>query len=173
MREDQRDDPHEDQREDQREDPHEDQRDDLPANLGQILMLSLRDFQRRLDDDLHARNIPGIGRRHREVFLYLGRHGPSRSVDIAHAAGIRPQSMMTILHELEDMGMIERHPDPADSRAKLVSFTRRGKTFVRELGVSTRTVWEQYATLLGEKRLNTVIGGLQALLDATQENNND
>lgn len=143
--------------------------DDLPSNLGQILMLGTRDFQRRLDEDLRSRGVTGIGKRHREVFLHLGRHGPSRSVDLAQAAGIRPQSMMVIVQELEDRGLIERRPDPRDSRAKLVSFTPRGKRFVRELGVSTRTVWDQYAGLIGNKQLETVIGGLQQLLAAAEE----
>ena len=148
-------------------------RDDLPSNLGQILMLGIRDFQRRLDEDLGARGVTGIGKRHREVFLYLGRYGPSRSVDMAHAAGIRPQSMMVIIRELEELGMIERQPDPLDSRAKLVSFTPRGKTFIGELGVSTRTVWEQYERLVGKKQLETIIGGMQQLLEAAEEHDHD
>ncbi|MBT6125037.1 MAG: hypothetical protein HOH70_07535, partial [Halieaceae bacterium] len=52
-------------------------------------MLVARDFQRRLDSDLAARGILGIRHRHNDVFLYLGRNGPSRGVDLASAAGIR------------------------------------------------------------------------------------
>jgi hypothetical protein len=50
-------------------------------------MLVARDFQRRLDSDLAARGILGIRHRHNDVFLYLGRNGPSRGVDLASAAG--------------------------------------------------------------------------------------
>ena len=147
-------------------------RDDLPSKLGQTLMLGIRDFQRRLDADLLKRGITGIGKRHREVFLYLGEHGPSRSVDMANAAGIRPQSMMTILRELEQMGLVERQTDPEDSRAKLVSFTPKGEELIRELGISTRTVWDQYGDLVGEAELKTIIGGLQRILAAGKEQNN-
>lgn len=142
--------------------------DDLPSNLGMILMLVTRDFEQRLADDLRSRGVTGIGKRHREVFLYLGRHGPSRSVDLAHAAGIRPQSMVAIIQELEELGLIERKPDPQDSRAKLVNYTPAGEAFIRELAISTRTVWDQYTELAGEKPLTRVIGGLQQLLAAAE-----
>lgn len=133
--------------------------------LGEILMLTTRDFQRRLDSDLAARGIRGIGARHRSVFLYLGHHGPSRAADLAQAAGIRPQSMMKAVHELEEMGLVSREVDPRDSRAKLIHFTPRGHTLIAELSVSTRRVWQDYAGLIGESALQQAIGGLKQLLD--------
>ncbi len=128
-------------------------------------MLTLKDFQQRLDTDLRRRGVDGIGARHRAVFLHLGQHGASRSVDLAQAAGIRPQSMMVIIHELEDMGLIERRQDPTDSRAKLIDFTKAGKTFVDELTRSTETVWQQYAEQLGEEQLGSIVDALQQLID--------
>ena len=137
---------------------------DLPQDLGQILMLTARDFQQRLDHDLVQRGIKGIGARHRAVFLFLGRNGASRAVDLAAAAGIRPQSMMKIVHELESMGLVERSQDPSDSRAKLIDFTARGRELIEELTHSTRTVWRQYQAILGAQRLRESIGSLDALL---------
>ena len=68
------------------------------------------------------------------------------------------------IHELEDMGLLERHPDPSDSRAKLIDFTAQGKQFIAELGGSTETVWDQYTALLGEKKLTATIESLRHLL---------
>lgn len=142
---------------------------DLPLReqLGEILMLATRDFQRRLDADLAARGIRGIGSRHRSVFLYLGHHGPSRAADLAQAAGIRPQSMMKAIHELEEMALVSRETDPSDSRAKLIHFTASGRELIRELSVSTRRVWQDYAQQLGEPALQQAIGSLQQLLRQT------
>ena len=95
--------------------------------LGQALMLAGRDFQSRLDRDLQRRGVRGIGARHRAIFLHLGRHGASRAVNLARAAGVRPQSMMKIIHELESLGLLERRADPDDSRAKLVDFSDGGR----------------------------------------------
>jgi DNA-binding MarR family transcriptional regulator len=137
-----------------------------PHQLGQTLMLLLQDFQQRLDDDMDTRAVKGVGARHRGVFLHLGRHGASRAVDLAKTAGIRPQSMMKIVHELEAMGLIERRPDPADSRAKLVDFSSHGKAFVAELSRSTEAVWTQYANILGKQNMRHTLTHLNTLLDA-------
>jgi MarR family transcriptional regulator for hemolysin len=141
--------------------PHSDE-------IGLVLMLLTQDFQRRLDADLHSRGIPGIGARHRLVFLHLSRHGAGRSVELAQEAGVRPQSMMKIVHELEELGLVERGPDPQDSRAKRIVLTAAGQRLVRELRRSTETVWTQYAALAGEPFLEATFQGMQKLLELGQ-----
>jgi MarR family transcriptional regulator for hemolysin len=136
----------------------------LKQGLGQTLMLVARDFQKRLDHDLNTRGIQGIGARHRAVFLFLGRQGPSRAVDLAEAAGIRPQSMMKIVHELEALGLVERREDPSDSRAKLIDFTPQGRALIDELSRSTETVFQQYADILGTDTLQQTVENLNTLL---------
>ncbi len=138
----------------------------LQQGLGQTLMLVARDFQRRLDRDLDIRGVPGISARHRAIFLFLGRNGASRAVDLANAAGIRPQSMMKIVHELESLGLVERREDPTDSRAKLIDFTARGFALIDELSRSTETVWQQYADILGTDNLQQTVVNLNTLLQA-------
>lgn len=136
--------------------------------LGQTLMLMGRDFHHRLTNDLKARGVEGVSARHNAVFLYLGRHGASRAVDLAAAAGIRPQSMMKIVHELETLGLVERQPDPADSRAKLINFTRSGQAFIAELSHSTAAVWDDYASILGKRTLRETLNNLNRLLQARE-----
>jgi DNA-binding MarR family transcriptional regulator len=136
-----------------------------PSQLGQTLMLTLQDFQHRLDEDLKSRGVKGIRSRHRSVFLHLGQHGASRAADLARALGIRPQSMMKIVQELEAMGFVQRKADPNDSRAKLVDFSSKGRKFVTELSRSTETVWQEYAAILGKKDMRTTITNLNKLLD--------
>ncbi|MFT4519550.1 MAG: DNA-binding MarR family transcriptional regulator [Halioglobus sp.] len=134
--------------------------------LGQTLMLLGRDFQQRLDRDLKQRDVQGIGTRHRAIFLFLGRKGASRAVDLAEAAGIRPQSMMKIVHELETLGLVQRCADPADSRAKLIDFTPTGKKLIDELSRSTETVWQQYRQILGPEVMDVTLNNLNTLLSA-------
>jgi DNA-binding MarR family transcriptional regulator len=142
----------------------------LRQELGQTLMLMARDFQRRLDSDLDRRGVRGIGARHRSVFLFLGRNGASRAVDLAEAASIRPQSMMKIVHELESLGLGERREDPTDSRAKLIDFTARGRKLIAELSRSTETVWQQYSNILGSSALEQTVKHLNTLLQAGEKN---
>ncbi len=137
--------------------------------LGQTLMLALQDFQRRLDADLEGHGFPGIRFRHRSVFLHLDRFGASRSVDLAAAAGIRPQSMMKIVHELEQLGLVTRAADPRDSRAKLVEFTTAGEKMMAQLTASTEVVWQQYARLVGAKQLRHTMESLRELVTASRQ----
>jgi DNA-binding MarR family transcriptional regulator len=132
-------------------------------------MLMAMDFQQRLDSDLNARGVQGIGARHRAVFLFLGRNGASRAVDLAEAAGIRPQSMMKIVHELESLGLVERREDPTDSRAKLIDFTESGRRLIAELSRSTETVWQQYAKILGKGALERTVNQLNTILQAGEK----
>ncbi len=131
--------------------------------LGQALMLAGRDFQARLDQDLQRRDVMGISARHRAIFLHLGRHGPSRAVDLARSAGVRPQSMMKIIHELESLNLLERRTDPADSRAKLIDFSHDGRLLIDELTRSTETVWQQYVGIVGEENLERMVHQLSIL----------
>ncbi len=128
------------------------------------LMLALEDFQRRLDTDLANNGFPGIRRRHRMVFRHLATHGPSRSVDLAAAVGIRSQSMMTIVHELEELGWVNRSVDPGDSRAKLIAFSAQGEELLRQLDASTQVVWKQYADQLGVDALETLLESLRLMV---------
>ena len=137
--------------------------------LGQTLMLLTRDFQKRLDGDLEVRGIDGIVARHRAVFLFLGRNGASRAVELAEAADVRPQSMMKIVHELESLGLVERREDPSDSRAKLIDFTDNGRKLIAELSHSTEIVWQQYARILGRDTLEQTITQLNTLIQAGEE----
>lgn len=141
---------------------------DARREIGQLLMRLTQDFQHRLDADLARRGVAGIGRRHRRVFLHLSRLGPCRSVDLAAAAGIRPQSMMTIVHELEALGFVQRRIDPDDSRAKRIALTAAGRSLINELSRSTATVWRQYAKLAGEPLLQRLMNDMQALMDKAE-----
>ena len=137
--------------------------------LGMALMLALDDFQHRLDADLAKKGFPGIRRRRRAVFMHLGTHGPSRSVDLAAAASIRSQSMMKIVHELEELGLVSRTIDPRDSRAKLITFSQQGEKLLRQLNASTQVVWEQYATVLGVNELGTTLESLRLMVSPLQD----
>ncbi len=67
--------------------------------------------------------------RHSAVFAQIRPEG-SRLTDLARGANMTPQSMGEIVDELEELGYVERRPDPGDRRAKLVTLTARGRECV-------------------------------------------
>jgi DNA-binding MarR family transcriptional regulator len=59
--------------------------------------------------------------------------GPLSLSSLADAVGVDAPYATLIVDNLEERGLVERQPDPADRRRKLVSLTREGKTAVGQL----------------------------------------
>lgn len=62
---------------------------------------------------------------HSAVFAQIRPEG-NRLTDLARGANITPQAMGELVDELEELGYVERQPDPTDRRAKLIALTERG-----------------------------------------------
>ncbi|MFI1995979.1 MarR family winged helix-turn-helix transcriptional regulator [Actinoplanes sp. NPDC020271] len=53
--------------------------------------------------------------------------GPMRLSALAERLRIAPRSATEVVDDLQDRGLVERHPDPADRRATLVALTDHGR----------------------------------------------
>jgi DNA-binding MarR family transcriptional regulator len=62
---------------------------------------------------------------HSAVFAQISPQG-SRLSALARGANMSPQAMGELVDELEELGYVERQPDPTDRRAKLIMLTPRG-----------------------------------------------
>jgi len=62
---------------------------------------------------------------HSAVFAQISPRG-SRLSALARGANMSPQAMGELVDELEELGYVERQPDPTDRRAKLIMLTPRG-----------------------------------------------
>jgi DNA-binding MarR family transcriptional regulator len=56
----------------------------------------------------------------------LDRGGPMTTAELARAEMVKPQSMGTLLAELEQAGLVQRQPHPTDGRQILFSLTPAG-----------------------------------------------
>ena len=73
------------------------------------------------------------------------------------------------IDDLQQLGYLERVPDPTDGRAKLIRPTRQGR---RALVYALRAVEEierEYADAVGAERFEAMMSTLQALLDARRD----
>lgn len=87
---------------------------------------------------------------HSAVFGQIRPEG-SRLTDLARGANMSPQAMGELVDELEDMGYVERKPDPTDRRAKLIMLTPRGRQCV-EAGIATiQDIENQLDGILGQR----------------------
>jgi DNA-binding MarR family transcriptional regulator len=88
---------------------------------------------------------------HGTVFQYLDDTGTTVST-LAERAQITKQAMAELVQHLERHGYVERTPDPADRRAKLVRPTERGREVIAIAQGIVPEFEAQLGDLLGERR---------------------
>jgi DNA-binding MarR family transcriptional regulator len=94
-------------------------------SLGVLLREPVRRGNELLHDRLAERGHPAVRAPHGNVLQFLDAEG-TRVSELARRAQITKQSMAELVAHLERHGYVERVPDPADRRAKLVRATARG-----------------------------------------------
>ena len=132
-------------------------------NIGVLLQQLARDFERRTRTSLMARGHTELLPSHQVVFAGLGRTGTRLTVR-AQNAGMTKQAMGQIVDDLEQLGYVERTPDPDDGRAKIVRFTPAGLDFVCDAAEVLDGIWSEYSSLLGARELDQLQGTLRKLL---------
>lgn len=101
---------------------------------------------------------------HAKVFEHIGQDG-ARVVDMAVAAQITKQSMGELVRDLEVAGYVERVPDPADGRAKIVRLTAEGWKAVAIAVEVLDGLHAQLLARLGERRHRVLLNALSDVLD--------
>ena len=122
------------------------------CNIGVLLQQLSRDFERRARGTLRERGHTRLQPSHQVVFASLGRSG-TRLTELSQRAGMTKQAMGQIVDDLERLGYVEREPDPADGRAKIVRFTAAGLDFVCDAADALDEIWREYSAVLGEREL--------------------
>jgi len=101
--------------------------------------------------------------KHSAVFAQIEPEG-SRLTDLAGRANITPQAMGELVDELEELGYVERQPDPSDRRAKLIVLTARGRSAVEAGHATIEGIEERITDILGERGHRTLRRLLTKLL---------
>ena len=102
---------------------------DLPADraaIGQLLVRLLRHFRTELLGAAAAAGYDDVREPHLQIFgnIYDG----ARLTELATRAQLSLAATSELVNDLQQLGYVERHPDPRDRRAKLIVPTRRGQT---------------------------------------------
>ena len=93
----------------------------LPALLDDFAEQCFEEFRERLDAAGHS----SIRAGHGCVFRFI-HEGGSRLTELACSSGFSKQAVGEVVDDLEQLGYVERRPDPADRRAKVISLTKAG-----------------------------------------------
>jgi len=88
--------------------------------------------------------------------------------ELADHTGLEPIYVSKLVRALERSGLVERHDNPADSRAKQLSLTRRGAQVASEALPVVRELQDEMTAPIGgtsSRRHRDLVRTLQTLLD--------
>ncbi|MBN9360276.1 MULTISPECIES: MarR family transcriptional regulator [unclassified Devosia] len=106
------------------------------APMGYLIHEVARLMKRRFEEEA---KVHGITLPQWRVLAQIALNDGITQVGLATAADTDPMTISGVLDRLEKRGLIDRYPDPTDSRAKLARLTAEGEeifTTARKVGLS-------------------------------------
>ncbi len=119
---------------------------DLGVLAGRLLFA----VQKELFTTLAEQGFEDLRPRHGAVFAYLD-PGGVRATALARLSGQHKQVIGSLVDELTSLGYVERRPDPADRRAKLICPTQRGLAQMSAADGIMAAIQERHARRLGRE----------------------
>jgi len=138
------------------------------ASMAQVLFKSARLFNELALSRLRALTGHNIREVHTNLFPHIDLEG-TRLTELAKRVGVSKQAVSQIVMELESMGTVERIPDPADGRAKLIRFSKEGRMGILGGLSLLKDMEEEFAEVIGTEKMRALHQGLLALLDALED----
>ncbi len=137
--------------------------------IGALLRIPFQAVVARIYEGLMVAGYTDIGPSHYVVFQHLPPEG-MRLTELAEQAQITKQSMNYLIDYLQECGYVERAPDPADRRAKLVRYTERGRALDRTARQIVKQIEGDWAAHLGEQKMRQLRRLLQELIAHLEQN---
>ncbi|WP_426511372.1 MarR family winged helix-turn-helix transcriptional regulator [Dactylosporangium sp. McL0621] len=130
-------------------------------NLSELFWSVARQLRHRSHESMQPFGItPGQGR----AFMVLVRHGTMRLSELADHLRIAPRSTTEVVDGLQERGLVERLPDPADRRATLVRLTPAGADAAERIRAERGAQAERFFAALPERdraELARILGALR------------
>jgi DNA-binding MarR family transcriptional regulator len=131
--------------------------------LSLLFRLLHQRYAEEIDAALREAGFHDIRPAHANVFAFARPDGIQVS-ELAAVSQVRKQTMAQAVEQLEQLGYVERRPDPSDGRARLIFLTARGLA-VRPVCVAAgRRVEERWADLIGDEAVESLRQTMQDLL---------
>lgn len=131
-----------------------------------LLNLAADRFAEEFTDKLAAAGLDDLRPGHGCVFGNIDPEGGSRLTELAERANMTKQSVGEFTSDLEQLGYLERVPDPIDGRAKIIRLTDQGRRAYwigRQLIDELESEWgERY----GEEHIAALRKGLEVVTAA-------
>jgi DNA-binding MarR family transcriptional regulator len=106
---------------------------------------------RASNDRAHAFGHEELRQAHARLMVFLDWEG-SRITDMAKAMDVTKNAVGQLVTELEELGYVERLPDPEDGRAKIVRYTKRGKALLADAAAISTSLDAEVEAIIGARR---------------------
>ena len=133
------------------------------ASLGLLLRLVHQAWTQAVDAALDEAGFGDIRPPHANIFTFVPPEGIQVS-ELTRLAHVRKQTMAQAVEELEQLGYVERRPDPADRRGRLVFLTGKGGKVRPIAKAAGRKVDEAWAALTSPAEIEALRQALHGLL---------
>ncbi len=134
--------------------------------LGILLFVANRSLEQRAFDAVVAAGITDITLAQARVAARIGPDG-TRVSSLAEQARVTKQTAAFLVEQLERAGYVERTPDPADGRARLVRLTAKAGPVIEAANAEVQRALAEWAAHLGEERLGQLHDILRDLREIT------
>lgn len=125
---------------------------DDDINIGVLLFIAYRAMDDRAFAALAEAGHDDITRAQARLLQRINENG-SRLGELADAAQVTKQTAGYLVDQLEAAGYVERTPDPADGRARVIRLTDRTRALVPVANAAVADVEAQWTAHLGTRRM--------------------
>lgn len=140
---------------------------DQPDFVGRLLRLAFTHMANELYALVSVR-WPQVTPAQSTVMILLDREG-TRVGDLAVRAQVNKQSMSEMVIALEKQGLVERRPDPADGRARLVVPTAEGWEAMRAGLEAALAIHGRWEALIGAEKMDQLMALLRELVERLED----
>jgi DNA-binding MarR family transcriptional regulator len=135
------------------------------SKLYRPLARTLRVYNRRLIEELHARGFTDFSPAFPQMLSNLDTRGTRIGV-LAARAGVTRQAAGQLLREIERAGYVQRRAAPDDARATIVQFTARGRELLSTVFELVSQIEADFSEILGAREFERMREGLSRLAEA-------
>jgi DNA-binding MarR family transcriptional regulator len=110
----------------------------------------------------------GLRLRHYALLRYLATVEGALQRELSTRLGYDPSAIVSLVDDLQGLGLVERRPSPRDRRSRIVVLTDRGRDVLRDTDKAGRRVTDELLAPLDAADRDALHALLQRVADADQ-----
>jgi DNA-binding MarR family transcriptional regulator len=138
----------------------------LIDHIGWRLWQAAQAWKARFDHAMVAEGYLVFREARSQVLAVLDFDGTPQGV-LTERLGMSKQAVQQLVDQLVDDGYVERRPDPADGRGRVVRYTARGAQLMTDANRVKRRIDRSYRKTLGAEGFVALEGALSRLIGTT------